>query len=48
MTEKAEKRKVFTLRLAHELFEKVKKSADKNKRSIVKEIEFALEKYVDN
>lgn len=46
MMKKEEERKVFTLRIAHDLFAKVKKSADKNKRSIAKEIEFALEKYV--
>ena len=42
-----EKEKRFTLRMNIKLFEKIKKSADKNKRSIAKEIEFALEKYVE-
>lgn len=46
--EKYEDRKRFTLRVTSELFEKIKKSADKNKRSIAKEIEFALEKYVND
>ena len=36
--------KVFTLRMDEELFEKVKNVADKNKRSIAKEIEYQLEK----
>lgn len=45
---KAEERKEFKLRVNIELFEKVKKSAEKNKRSIAKEIEFALEKYVNS
>ena len=35
--------KVFTLRMDEELFEKVKNVADKNKRSIAKEIEYQLE-----
>ena len=38
----AEKR--FTLRMDADLFELVKKRAEKNKRSIAKEIEFILEK----
>lgn len=46
--EKYEDRKRFTLRVTNELFYKIKKSANKNKRSIAKEIEFALEKYVNN
>lgn len=36
--------KVFTLRMDEELFGKVKNVADKNKRSIAKEIEYQLEK----
>ncbi len=47
MTEKYEERKVFTLRLGFDLFEKVKKITEKNKRSIAKEIEFALEQYIN-
>lgn len=43
----AEERREFTLRINVDLFEKVKKSAEKNKRSIAKEIEFALEQYVE-
>lgn len=45
-SEKYEDRKRFTLRITSDLFEKVKRSADMNKRSVAKEIEFALEKYV--
>lgn len=45
-SKKTEERKEFNLRISFDLFEKVKKSAEKNKRSISKEIEFALEKYV--
>lgn len=47
-SEKYENRKAFTLRLETKLYNKIKKSADKNKRSIAKEIEFILEKYVNN
>jgi hypothetical protein len=47
MAEKYEDRTAFTLRLENKLYEKIKKSAEKNKRSIAKEIEFALEKYVE-
>lgn len=46
-SEKYEDRKAFTLRLEVELYKKIKKSADKNKRSIAKEIEFVLEQYVN-
>jgi hypothetical protein len=46
-SKKTEERKEFNLRINFDLFEKVKKSAEKNKRSISKEIEFALEKYVE-
>ena len=35
--------KVFTLRLDSDLFEIIKESADKNKRSIAKQIEYMLE-----
>lgn len=47
VTKKYEDRKAFTLRIELDLFEKIKNSAEKNKRSIAKEIEFALEKYVN-
>jgi hypothetical protein len=47
-SKKYEERKAFTLRLEIDLYEKIKKSADKNKRSVAKEIEFVLEKYVEN
>lgn len=38
----------FTMRINKALFEKVKDSAEKNKRSAVKEIEFILEKYFED
>lgn len=47
-SDKYEDRKSFTLRLETKLYAEVKKFADKNKRSIAKEIEFALEKYVNS
>ncbi len=40
--------KVFTLRMNEELFDEVKNLADKNKRSIAKEIEFQLEQCLSN
>lgn len=40
--------KVFTLRMDEELFDKIKNMADKNKRSIAKEIEFQLEQNLQN
>lgn len=40
--------KVFTLRMDEELFDKIKNIADKNKRSIAKEIEFQLEQNLQN
>lgn len=48
MAGKYEDRKAFSLRIEIDLFEKIKKSAKKNKRSIAKEIEFALEQYVSS
>jgi hypothetical protein len=39
--------KRFTLRIDAEIFDKIKEQADSNKRSIAKEIEYILEKYVD-
>lgn len=47
-TKKYDDIKTFTLRLEYELYERIRQSATKNKRSIAKEIEFALEKYVNN
>lgn len=41
----ADEEKRFTLRMDSEIFEKVKKQAEKNKRSIAKEIEYLLEQY---
>ena len=40
--------KVFTLRIKQELFERIKKEAEKNKRSITKHIEYLLEKNLEN
>lgn len=40
--------KRFTLRMDAKLFEVVKKQAEKNKRSIAKEIEYLLEQYLKN
>ena len=37
--------KRFTLRIDSKLFELVKEQAEKNKRSIAKEIEYLLEQY---
>lgn len=37
----------FTLRVNTDVLNKVKESAENNKRSIAKEIEFILEKYFD-
>ena len=37
----------FSLRISEELLDKVKHIAEKNKRSANKEIEFALEQYVE-
>ncbi len=37
----------FSLRISEELMEKIKKIAQSNKRSANKEIEYALEKYVE-
>lgn len=38
--------KRFTLRMDEELFETIKERAEKNKRSIAKEIEHLLENYL--
>ena len=38
--------KRFTLRMDSELFELTKKQAEKNKRSVAKEIEHMLEQYL--
>jgi hypothetical protein len=37
----------FTLRIEKRLFEKIKKIADENKRSAVKQIEYMLEQCVE-
>lgn len=39
--------KRFTLRMDQVIFDKVVEQADKNKRSIAKEIEFILEKHFE-
>lgn len=39
--------KRFTLRMDAELFERIKDQAEKNKRSIAKEIEYLIEKHLD-
>lgn len=39
--------KRFTLRIDADILEKVKEQAEDNKRSMAKEIEFILEKYLD-
>lgn len=44
MTTDKNKEKVFTLRIKNELFERIKKDAEENKRSITKHIEYLLEK----
>lgn len=38
--------KRFTLRMDEELFEVIKERAEKNKRSIAKEIEYLLDKHL--
>jgi hypothetical protein len=40
--------KRFTLRMDGELFETIKERAEKNKRSIAKEIEHLLENYIQD
>ncbi|MED4083902.1 Arc family DNA-binding protein [Halalkalibacterium halodurans] len=40
--------KRFTLRLNNDLFEKVKEEAEKNKRSVAKEMEYILELQIKN
>jgi len=39
--------KRFTLRIDADVLEKVKEQAESNKRSMAKEIEFILEKYLE-
>lgn len=39
---------VFTMRMLPDLYEQIKNSAIKNKRSIAKEIEFGIEQYLQN
>lgn len=38
---------VFTMRMEPDLYEQIKTSAHINKRSIAKEIEYAVEKYLN-
>ncbi|AGR47581.2 putative Arc-like DNA binding domain [Brevibacillus phage Osiris] len=39
--------KRFTLRMDADLFERIKEQAEKNKRSVAKEIEFLIEKHLE-
>jgi len=39
--------KIYTLRIEENLFEKIKSLAEKNKRSIAKEIEYQLEQNLE-
>lgn len=39
--------KRFTLRIAESIFEEVKSLAETNKRSVAKQIEYMLEKYLN-
>lgn len=43
----ATNKRVFTLRLEEENFEKIKFIADKNKRSIAKQIEYLIEQHIN-
>lgn len=43
IAKKNKEEKVFTLRINEKIFEKVKKAAEKDKRSISKEIEYILD-----
>jgi hypothetical protein len=40
-------KRVFTLRLQEENFDKIKIIAEKNKRSIAMQIEFLIEQYIE-
>lgn len=39
--------KRFTLRVDENIFEKIKEQAEKNKRSVAKEIEYVLEEHLN-
>ncbi|GKS10945.1 MULTISPECIES: Arc family DNA-binding protein [Paenibacillus] len=43
----ATNKRVFTLRLEEENFEKIKYIAERNKRSIAMQIEYLIEQYVE-
>ena len=43
----ATNKRVFTLRLEEENFEKIKFIADRNKRSIAKQIEYLIEQHIN-
>ncbi|MCS7464031.1 Arc family DNA-binding protein [Paenibacillus doosanensis] len=43
----ATNKRVFTLRLAEENFDKIKVIADKNKRSIAMQIEYLIEQHIE-
>ena len=44
----ATNKRVFTLRLEEENFEKIKFIADKHKRSIAKQIEYLIEQHIED
>lgn len=44
----ADEKARFTLRIPQDLYSLVKTSAEENKRSVIKEIEFILEKHFEN
>ena len=44
MTEDIKSEKVFTLRISQHIFDKVKKAAEIDKRSISKEIEYIIDR----
>ncbi len=47
MTKNEKNEKVFTLRIKNDLFERIKKDAENNKRSITKHIEYLLEQSLE-
>ena len=48
MNNNDDKRTRFTLRMPNELHEAIKRLAEKNKRTVTKEIEFILEQHFQN
>ena len=47
VAKKYENEKIFTLRISQEVFELVKKAAEKDMRSISKEIEYILNSFLN-